>query len=94
MTTIDQIKTLLQSGDVAGAEALCRKALETHPDDAQLKMLFGLCRQLQGDELVRQPRKRHVARPPRMTRAARRRRKNRAAMRRRKELDGIPKKQP
>ncbi len=50
MTTIDQIKTLLQSGDVAGAEALCRKALETHPDDAQLKMLFGLCRQLQGDE--------------------------------------------
>lgn len=25
MTTIDQIKTLLQSGDVAGAEALWRK---------------------------------------------------------------------
>ncbi len=50
MTTIDQIKTLLQSGDVAGAEALCRKALKEAPDDAQLKILFGLCRQLQGDE--------------------------------------------
>ena len=50
MTILATIKSLLKSGDVAGAEALCRKALETHPDDAQLKMLFGLCRQLQGDE--------------------------------------------
>jgi hypothetical protein len=50
MTTTDQIKSLLKSGDVAGAEALCRKALEATPDDAQLKMLFGTCRQLQGDE--------------------------------------------
>ncbi len=50
MTTIDEIKSLLKSGDVAGAEALCRKALEATPDEAQLKMLFGTCRQLQGDE--------------------------------------------
>ncbi len=50
MTIVDEIKSLMKSGAVAGAEALCRKALETHPDDAQLKMLFGLCRQLQGDE--------------------------------------------
>lgn len=40
MTTIDQIKTLLQSGDVAGAEALCRKALEENPGDAKLGFLL------------------------------------------------------
>ena len=45
-----QIKTLLQSGDAAGAEALCRKALGADPDNAQLKMLFGKCRHLQGDD--------------------------------------------
>ena len=31
MTTIDQIKSLMKSGDIAGAEALCKKALEADP---------------------------------------------------------------
>lgn len=50
MTTTDQIKSLMKSGDIAGAEALCKKALETHPDDAWLKRRYGMCRRLQGDE--------------------------------------------
>lgn len=50
MTDIAQIKTLLKSGDAAEAEALCRKALETAPDDAWLSLYLATCRRLQGDE--------------------------------------------
>ena len=50
MNDISQIKSLLKSGDVAGAEALCKAELQKTPGDASLKMLFGTCRQLQGDE--------------------------------------------
>lgn len=50
MTTIDEIKSLMKSGDVAGAEALCRKALEKDQDNAVVKMLYATCRNLQGDE--------------------------------------------
>ena len=50
MIPVDQIKSLMKSGDIAGAEALCRKALETHPDDAWLKRRYGMCRRQQGDE--------------------------------------------
>lgn len=50
MTTIDEIKSLMKSGDVAGAEALCRKALEADPDNAEIKMRYGICRELLGDE--------------------------------------------
>jgi hypothetical protein len=50
MTDPDQIKSLMKSGDVAGAEALCRKALEADPDNAWLKRRYGICRRLQGDE--------------------------------------------
>ena len=50
MSKIDEIKSLLKSGDVAGAEALCKAELQKTPGDAALKMLFGTCRRLQGDE--------------------------------------------
>ena len=50
MIPIDQIKALTKSGDFAGAEALCKKALEAHPDDVWLKRRYGMCRRLQGDE--------------------------------------------
>lgn len=40
MTTFDQVKSLLKSGDVVGAEALCRKALEENPGDAKIKFLL------------------------------------------------------
>lgn len=50
MSPIDQVKSLLRSGDTAGAEALCRKALEAAPDDARLSLYLATCRRLQGDE--------------------------------------------
>ena len=50
MTTLDQIKSMMKSGDIAGAEALCKQALEADPANAELKMRYGLCRQLLGDE--------------------------------------------
>lgn len=48
--SVAQIKSLFKSGDIAGAEALCKQALETHPDDVWLKRRYGMCRRLQGDE--------------------------------------------
>lgn len=48
--TIDEIKSLMKSGNFAGAEALCRKVLKEAPDDAAVKMLYATCRQLLGDE--------------------------------------------
>lgn len=50
MTTLDQIKSLMKSGDIAGAEALCRKALEANPEDVSVRFLFATCRRLLGDE--------------------------------------------
>ena len=50
MTTLDEIKSLMKSGDIAGAEALCRKALEADPDNIWLKRRYGICRRMQGDE--------------------------------------------
>ena len=47
---IDEIKILLKSGDVAGAEAAAQELLATEPDNVQATMLYGTCRQLQGDE--------------------------------------------
>lgn len=49
MTTLDQIKSLMKSGDIAGAEALCRKALEANPEDVSVRFLFATCRRLLGD---------------------------------------------
>ena len=48
--TNDEIKNLLRSGDVAGAEAAAQELLATEPDNVQAMMLYGTCRQLQGDE--------------------------------------------
>ena len=50
MTTLDQIKSLMKSGDIAGAEALCRQALEANPEDVAVRFLFATCRRLLGDE--------------------------------------------
>jgi Flp pilus assembly pilin Flp len=48
--TLAQIKSLMKSGDFAGAEALCRKALEENPEDVALRFLLATCRRLLGDE--------------------------------------------
>lgn len=50
MTPVEEIKSLLKSGGIAGAEALCKKALEADPDSAELKMRYGIYRELLGDE--------------------------------------------
>ena len=47
---LDEIKTLLKSGDVADAEAAAQELLAAEPDNVQALMLYGTCRQLQGDE--------------------------------------------
>lgn len=47
---IEEIKQLLKSGDVAGAESAAQKLLVAEPDNVQALMLYGACRQLQGDE--------------------------------------------
>ena len=47
---IDEIKELLKSGDVAGAESAAQKLLAAEPDNVQALMFYGTCRQLQGDE--------------------------------------------
>ena len=47
---IEEIKSLMKSGDVAGAEAAAQELLTAEPDNVQAMMLYGTCRQLQGDE--------------------------------------------
>ena len=47
---IDEIKALLKSGDIAGAEAAAQELLTAEPDNVQAMMFYGTCRQLQGDE--------------------------------------------
>lgn len=48
--SIDEIKNRLRSGDVTGAEAAAQELLAAEPDNVQALMLYGTCRQLQGDE--------------------------------------------
>ena len=48
--SIDEIKNRLRSGDVTGAETVAQELLATEPDNVQAKMLYGTCRQLQGDD--------------------------------------------
>ena len=47
---IEEIKSLLKSGDVARAESAAQELLAAEPDSVQAMMLYGICRQLQGDE--------------------------------------------
>ena len=47
---IEDIKQLLKSGDVAGAERATMAELENDKDNVRLLILYGTCRQLQGDE--------------------------------------------
>ena len=48
--TIEEIKSCMKSGDVAGAEAAAQELLTAEPDNVQAMILYGTCRQLQGDE--------------------------------------------
>ena len=48
MTSKD-IKALLQSGKIDQASQACEAALKTNPDNLELKLLYGTCRQLLGD---------------------------------------------
>lgn len=50
MTPLAHIKFLLQSGDVAGAETLCKKAFVENPDDVAVRFLHATCLRLLGDE--------------------------------------------
>lgn len=47
--TIEEIKSLMKSGDIAGAEAAAQELLTVEPDNAEAQMLYGTCRQLLGD---------------------------------------------
>lgn len=47
---VEEIKFLLKSGDIARAETAAKDLLTAEPDNVQAKMLYGTCRQLQGDE--------------------------------------------
>lgn len=48
--TVEDIKSLMKSGDIAGAESAAHELLTADPDNVQAMMLYGTCRQLQGDE--------------------------------------------
>ena len=40
----------MKSGDIVGAESLCREALEADPEDVSVRFLQATCRRLLGDE--------------------------------------------
>lgn len=46
---VDEVKSLMRSGDVAGAEGAAKELLAAEPDNAEVQMLYGTCRQLLGD---------------------------------------------
>lgn len=50
MKTIDEIKQMMVAGDAAKAAEALKELLAKEPDNLQAKMLYGICRQLLGDE--------------------------------------------
>lgn len=46
---VDEVKSLMRSGDVAGAEGAVKELLAAEPDNAEAQMLYGTCRHLLGD---------------------------------------------
>lgn len=48
MTSKD-IKALLQNGKIDQASEACASEMKKHPDNLELKLLYGTCRQLLGD---------------------------------------------
>lgn len=48
--SVEEIKTLLKTDEVAEAAVAAQKLLVAEPDNVQALMLYGACRQLQGDE--------------------------------------------
>ena len=47
---VDEVKSLMRSGDVAGAEGAAKELLAAEPDNAAAQMLYGTCRHLLGDD--------------------------------------------
>ena len=50
MKTLDKIKQMMADGETAQADEALKELLVKEPGNLQAKMLFGLCRQLLGDE--------------------------------------------
>ena len=50
MKSLDEIKKLMALDKVSQAESALKEVLQREPDNLQAKMLYGLCRQLSGDE--------------------------------------------
>lgn len=50
MKTVDEIKQLMAAGETAEADAALKELLAKRPNNFQVKMLYGTCRQLLGDE--------------------------------------------
>lgn len=49
---IEEIRNLMKSSDIAGAEAAAQELLMAESDNIQAAILYGSCRQLQGDEVT------------------------------------------
>lgn len=47
---VDEVKSLMRSGDVAGAEGAVKELLAAEPDNAEAQMLYGTCHHLLGDD--------------------------------------------
>ena len=50
MKTLDDVKQLMAEGETAKADESLKELLSVEPDNLQAKMLYGICRQLLGDE--------------------------------------------
>ena len=50
MKTLDEIKRLMAEGETAKADTALKELLDAEPNNLQVKMLYGTCRQLLGDE--------------------------------------------
>ncbi|MBE6396253.1 MAG: hypothetical protein E7046_04545 [Lentisphaerae bacterium] len=49
---LDEIKNLIENGDIVKADAELKAIVEREPDNTQAKLLYGTCRLLLGDEDV------------------------------------------
>ena len=50
MKTLNEIKQMMVAGETAKADASLKELLAAEPENLQVKMLYGACRQLLGDE--------------------------------------------
>ena len=49
---LDEIKNLIENGDIVKADAELKAIVGREPDNTQAKLLYGTCRLLLGDENV------------------------------------------